>query len=192
EKNLVYPTILWKYGINEKLEFRLISELITNKNSSENLTGINPIKVGFKAKLIEEKGIVPTTSFIGHLTIPFLSTVNFRTTYFAPSFRFTMQHSLTDKISLGYNLGAEWNGEIANPTFIYTLTSGKSFTDKVGGYIELYGFVPQKEKSEHRCDGGITYFLKPNIMFDISGGVGLTKNAPKYYSSLGFSIRIPN
>ena len=72
------------------------------------------------------------------------------------------------------------------------LTSGVSLTEKVGAYIELYGFAPQNEKAEHRLDGGITYFLKPNLMFDISGGFGLTENAPKYYTSLGFSMRLPN
>ena len=192
EKNYLYPTILWKYGVNEKFEIRLISELTTNKISEKNVTGINPIKLGFKTKLIEEKGLIPTTSFIGHLTIPPLSTLNLRTTYFAPSFRFTMQHTLTRKISLGYNLGVEWDGENAEPTFIYTLTSGISLSEKTGAYLELYGFAPQKDAAEHRFNGGLTYFLKPNIMFDISGGFGLTENAPKYYSSLGFSIRLPN
>lgn len=191
-QNLLYPTILWKYGVNEKFELRLISELTTNKNIGENLTGINPIKIGFKTKLIEQNGLIPQTSFIGHLAIPFLSTSNLTTTYFAPSFRFTMQHTLTEKISLGYNLGAEWNGEDTEATFIYTLTSGISLTEKVGAYIELYGFAPQKQKLDHRFDGGITFFPKPNIMFDISGGFGLTENTPIYYSSLGFSIRLPN
>ena len=166
EKNYLYPTILWKYGVNEKFEIRLISELTTNKISEKNVTGINPIKP--------------------------LSTLNLRTTYFAPSFRFTMQHTLTRKISLGYNLGVEWDGENAEPTFIYTLTSGISLSEKTGAYLELYGFAPQKDAAEHRFNGGLTYFLKPNIMFDISGGFGLTENAPKYYSSLGLSIRLPN
>lgn len=192
ENNIFYPTVLWKYGVNENFELRLISELTKNKNIGNITTGINPVKVGFKAKLIEEKGLMPKTSFIGHFAIPFLSSPKLRTNYFAPSFRFTMQHTLTDKISLGYNLGAELYGEKAEPTFIYTITSGISFTQKVGTYIELYGFAPQREKPEHRFDGGITYLLKPNIMFDISSGFGLTINAPKYYTSLGFSIRLPN
>ena len=36
EKNYLYPTILWKYGVNEKFEIRLISELTTNKISEKN------------------------------------------------------------------------------------------------------------------------------------------------------------
>lgn len=191
EENFLYPTLLTKYGVNDKFELRLITELTTNKINSYPINGLNPVKVGFKTKLIEENGIIPLTSFIAHLSLPFLSTEKLTSTYFAPSFRFTMQHTLTDKISLGYNIGAEWNGENAEPTFIYTLTSGFALSEKIGTYIELYGFLPQKEKSEHRIDGGLTFLAKKNIMFDISGGLGLTENAPKYYTSLGFSIRLP-
>lgn len=192
EQNFLFPTVLTKYGVNDKFELRLITEISKNQNNNENKIGINPIKIGFKTKLFEEKGLIPMTSFIGHLQIPNLSTKNMSMPYFAPSFRFTMQHTLTEKIALGYNLGTEWDGENAQPTFIYTITNGFSITDKLGAYFELYGFAPQKDKADHRIDGGITFLAKKNIMLDISGGFGLTKNAPKYYTSLGFSIRLPN
>lgn len=192
EKNFFYPTTLWKFGINENLEFRLITEFITNKKDEINTSGINPIKIGFKTRLLNENGLIPQTSFIGHLAIPNLATTNFATSYFAPSFRFTMQHSLSEKIALGYNLGAEWDGESAAPTFIYTLTTGFSLSEKFGAYIEIYGFAPDKEKSNHRFVGGISYNIKPNILIDFSSGVGITNNAPSYYGSLGFSIRLPD
>ncbi len=57
--------------------------------------------------------------------------------------------------------------------------------------MEMYGFLPQKNTADHRCDGGITYLAKHNIMLDFSGGFGITRNAPAYYASLGFSIRLP-
>jgi hypothetical protein len=192
EENFLYPTLLTKYGVNDKFELRLITEVRTNKVLNNKLNGLNPIKIGFKTKLAEERGLIPLTSFIAHLSLPFLSTKGFRSTYYAPSFRFVMQHTLTEKMSLSYNIGAEWDGESAEPTFIYTLTSGYSISERVGAYIELYGFVPQKDKSEHRTDGGFTFLVKRNIMLDISGGCGLTENAPNYYASLGFSIRLPN
>lgn len=59
-------------------------------------------------------------------------------------------------------------------------------TEKIGAYVEFYGFAPQKDKADCRADGGITYFLKPNIMLDISGGFGVTEKAPEYYVAPGF------
>ena len=187
-----HPSSLLKYGINNQLELRLITESTTIHSGSQSLTGLSPIKVGFKINMVQDNGIIPRTSFITHLTIPYFASDNFKSTYFAPSFRFTMQHELTEKLGLGYNLGAEWDGESAEPIFIYTLTTGYSFTSKAGGYIELYGFAPQKSQPDHRFDCGFIYLLRPNILLDISGGIGLTDNAQKYYLALGFSFRLKN
>jgi hypothetical protein len=110
--------------------------------------------------------------------------------FYAPEFRFTMQHTLSDKFSLGYNLGSEWDGFTAAPTFIYTLTTGYAISEKMGSYVELFGFGPQKDKANHNFDGGITYLINHNFMLDLSSGVGLTANAPDYYIAFGFSYRM--
>ena len=138
----------------------------------------------------EEKGFWPKTSFIGHVLIPKMASSNFKADYYAPEFRFVMQHSLSEKISFSYNLGAEWNGFTPELSFIYTIASGYSFTDKLGSYIEIFGFAPQKELANHSFDGGITYLINNNFMLDLSSGFGITKNAPDYYVAVGFSFRI--
>ena len=43
-----YPTILWKYGLSDHFELRLITEQISEKEGLQTLTGFAPIKVGFK------------------------------------------------------------------------------------------------------------------------------------------------
>ena len=187
---IITPTVLLKYGINDHFELRMISEFVLNKQNSDQISGINPMLFGFKSRLFEEKGIKPLTSFIGHLSVPKLSAEANKTTYYAPEFRFTMQHTISEKQSLSYNLGSEWNGETAEPTFIYTLTTGYSFSEKVSGYIEFYGFVPQLEKPDHRFDFGFNYLLNSNHQLDISGGFGLSKTSPKYFISLGYSFRV--
>jgi hypothetical protein len=184
-KNFSFPTSLWKYGINDKLEIRLITELTTENK----LTGLKPITIGFKTSLLEEKGIIPKTSFIGHIKTSKLGTKAFQTSYIAPSFRFTMQHTLSKKVSLAYNLGAEWDGETPNQTYLYTLTTGYSLTEKIGCYAEIYGYFQKESKADHRIDGGLTYLVSNNFMVDLSGGIGITENAPKYYLSFGISYR---
>lgn len=186
---IVAPTILTRFGINDHFELRLITEWSVEDQYSSKTSGINPILIGFKTRLFEEKGAIPLTSFIGHIGIPKAGSKSLQTTYYAPEFRFTMQHTLSEKQSLSYNLGAEWNGESAEPTFIYTLTSGYSLTKTIGVYIELYGFCPQISKPDHRFDGGFTYLLHPNHQFDVSGGFGLSKISPEYYVALGYSFR---
>ena len=101
-----------------------------------------------------------------------------------------MQHTLSEKMSFSYNLGAEWDGLSSHPNFIYTIATGYSFTNKLGSYIELFGFAPQKEIANHSLDGGFTYLINNNFMLDLSSGIGITNNAPDHYVALGFSFRI--
>jgi hypothetical protein len=188
-RGFYYPSTLWKYGISKRFEFRLITEFVSEKQGNQTTTGLNPITVGFKVNICQEKGLLPITSFIGHLTSINIGSTAFHTKYIAPSFRFTMQHTLSDKISLAYNLGAKWDGETREHTFLYTLTTGIALTNKLGGYIEVYGFAPNYEQAEHRFDGGFTYLINNDFMLDLSGGLRLTENAPKNYISLGVSYR---
>lgn len=190
ENGLVTPTVLAKYGVNENFELRLIIEYNTIESGDQKTSGFNPILIGTKIKMCEEKGIVPKTSFIGHLLIPKLASEDFKADYYATEFRFVMQHTLAEKLSLSYNLGAEWDGITPDATFIYTLATGFTFTDKFGGYAELFGFAPQNDTANHSFDGGFTYLLSNDMMADISAGVGLTENAPDYFISCGFSFRI--
>ena len=184
------PTTLWKYGVNENFELRLITEFISEENNISKSNGFNPIYVGFKVKLTNEKGIIPKTSFISHISLPNVASSKYKTDFYAPEFRFVMQHTLNEKLSLSYNLGAEWDGFTPEPTFIYTLTTGYSISDKLGSYIELFGFGPQNDKANHSFDGGLTYLINNNFMLDLSSGVGITNNAPDYYTAIGFSFRI--
>jgi len=183
------PSSLWKYGINDNFELRLIAEFVSEKINYEKISGFTPVLIGFKFRLCEEKGIVPKTSFIGHVSIPSTAFSNYKTDFSAPEFRFTLQHTLSEKLSLGYNLGCEWDGVTPAPTYIYTLTTGFAVTDKFGSYIELFGFAPQDDSVNHNLDGGITYLISNNFMVDLSSGVGLTDNAPEHYVALGFSFR---
>lgn len=188
-REIIAPTILTRFGVNDHFELRLITEYAVKNNNLENNSGLYPLLIGFKTRLFEEKGVIPNTSFITHIGIPKLASSVYKSIYYAPEFRFTMQHTISEKQSLSYNLGAEWNGETAEPTFVYTLTTGYSITEKLGGYIEFYGFVPQVEKPDHRFDAGLTYLFNPNHQLDISAGLGLSKTSCTYYRALGYSFR---
>jgi Putative MetA-pathway of phenol degradation len=189
-KSFILPSTLWKYGINENFELRLITEFIVDKNGNQTISGVNPVLVGCKIKIAEEKGVFPKTSFIGHISLPNMASSKLKSDFFAPEFRFVMQHTVSEKISFSYNLGAEWDGFTSEPSFIYTIASGYSISEKWGSYIELFGFAPQNNRANHNFDGGLTYLINDNFMLDLSSGVGITDNAPDYYLAFGFSFRI--
>ena len=184
------PSVLWKYGVNENFELRLITEFVSEKINDEKSSGFTPILVGIKIKLCEEKGIFPKTSFIGHIGLPNTASSKYKTDYVAPEFRFTMQHTLSDKLSLGYNLGCEWDGMTPETSFVYTVTTGYSINNMISCYLELFGFATEKDKANHNFDVGFTYLINNNFLVDLSSGVGITDNAPDHYLALGCSFRI--
>ncbi len=107
----VHPTSLLKYGISNRFELRLESSFVTQKlhyiPSTVTHTILQPVEVGTKVRLFEEKGLLPKTSFIAHVGLPFLASKEF---YFEPapySARFAFQNSITENISVGYNIGVE-------------------------------------------------------------------------------------
>ncbi len=190
DTGFLLPTILAKYGVNKNLELRLVAESAVDNAGGVRTSGVKQIVVGFKANLAMENGISPQTSFRGHLGLPNFASTPYKTDYFAPAFSFLMEHTLSDKISLSYNLGAEWDGFSSEPTFVYTLATGFSLTEKLGLFTEVYGFAPQKSKADHRADAGLTYLITDNFMLDTSGGFSITNNSPNYFVSAGFSFRI--
>lgn len=191
--DLVYPTALFKYGL-KKFEFRLET---TYRSSYEHLipnpiwtNGFDPVVIGFKAALSEEKNVRPKTSFIFHIGLPTVASKTFRADHLAPAFRFTMQHSLSKSIGLGYNLGAEWDGFSSTPAWIYTFAPGFELGEKWYAYIEAFGFVQRKEPAQHNIDGGIAYYISRNVKIDMSSGFGISKASPKNYVALGLSFRV--
>jgi hypothetical protein len=192
--NYTYNTTLIKYGVNQNLELRLITEYLGEKQdisetSASSIEGISPLALGIKVKIADEKGAWPQTAMIGHINVKTGSKV-FRPNYTAADFRFTFAHTLSDKFSLSYNIGAEWNGETPEATFLYTLALGYSITDKCGMFVESYSFFTEESSPDHRFDGGLTYKITNVVQADISGGLGLNEKAPDYFLSAGLSFRL--
>lgn len=187
-----HPSTLWKVGVSEHFEVRILTEYINIQlDPNPKVDGLLPIQVGFKSKLLDQKGIVPQASFIGHLSLPGLASEQFQQTYFAPSLRLAFLHDIHDRFTVSYNVGAEWDGETPRPDFIYTFSLSAGLVAGFGVYAEIYGDVPQQLEDDNklRFDAGLTYLITNDIQADVSGGIGLTENAPEKYIAIGLSYR---
>jgi hypothetical protein len=186
-----YPATLWKIGVSENFEFRVFTQYINIQHEpNPDVDGLLPIQVGLKAKLLDQKGIVPKAALLAHLSLPGIASKQFETTYFAPSFRLAFQHAI-DRFTVSYNVGAEWNGESPRPFFIYTFSLGANIIERLGAFVEVYGDVPQQIEDDfrHRLDAGLTYLISDDVLADVSGGIGLSDNAPEKYVAIGLSYR---
>jgi len=188
------PTVLSKYGLSNKIELRLITSILTNSTlliptGTVSKTGLEPVEIGAKISLWKEKKGIPKTTFLFHVAIPGLGSNTNNINLIAPNFRFTMQNSIAKNFSIGYNIGAEWNGEDGDPAYIYTLSPGFNFTKNWYGYIEVFGAIKKNEFPQHNIDGGFAYNTSNNTKVDITSGIGISKAAPRWYIAVGFSVR---
>ncbi len=188
-----HPALLSKYGISNKLELRVITELATSKEKMQtgkydNQTGFSSLQLGGKISLWEEKGLLPKTSLIAHYDFCRWRSLE-RDGMNGANFRFTLQNSISKNISLGYNLGMRWERFDEAPAYVYTFAPGFNLSEKWYAYIELFGFVWQHNSPENSIDGGFAYNVTNNFKLDISGGIGLTEKAPGNYVAIGASVR---
>lgn len=189
-----HPTLLSKYGISNRIEFRLITTLstITFYDSSgikQKVSGLLPVELGAKISLWEEKNFIPKTSLLFHVAFPKLASEKLSADKLAPNFRFSMQHTVSKSVAIGYNIGAEWDGYNNVPVWIYTFAPGFNIGEKWYSYIEVFGFISKQDEPQHSIDGGIAYFVNSNFKLDLSSGFGISKTAPDWYVAIGGSIR---
>jgi hypothetical protein len=192
QTNYTYNSSLLKYGINENFEFRfntVYEGTRTIKSDVVNTSGMGPMSVGMKIKLAEASGVWPQAAVITNINLKTGSN-EFAPSYTATDITLSCAHTLTDRLSLTYNTGVKWNGDSPEATFLYTLSFGYAFNSKLAVFGESYGFFPEAHIADHRLDAGLTYKIAPMVQYDISSGLGLSKNSPNYFISTGLTLRL--
>ncbi|MBC3542265.1 transporter [Rufibacter sediminis] len=192
--DVFYPITLIRLGILERMELRFQDEFHKNELKDESgphqTKGLDAFTIGTKINVTEEKGLLPEIAFLGNLVIPSGSSA-FRPAHVAPEVRLALSHTLSNTFDLGYNVGYEWDGDSPEGTGIYTLSVGAALPHHWGTYLEVFGDKPEKGHWHHSADGGFTFSPRNNLQLDVSSGIGLTKDAPDYFLSAGFTFRLP-
>lgn len=188
-----HPSLLSKYGLTKFAELRLITTYATSRGTENNTiidrqNGISNVELGAKVNFFDEKGLRPKTSLLAHYDFARLRTLD-KDTVDGTNFRFSMQHTISKVLSVGYNLGMEWERFGSPPAYIYTLSPGFNIGAKWYAYIEAFGFIWKGEDPENSIDGGVAYYINDNFKVDISAGFGISKKAPDNYVAIGASFR---
>lgn len=190
-----YNTTLVRYGILDNIELRVgwnFTEGRTklNNNALDNVTsGFSPLLLGVKIDIAEENGAMPEIALIGHIFPLFSASKDYRPESTAIDFRFSLSHTLSEKSSIGYNIGGQWGSDSPEASAIYTVAYGYSISDAFGFYAELYGDLPEDNKANHYWDAGFTYLVNNDLQFDIYAGTSIT-DGQDILLGLGLSYRL--
>lgn len=194
-EDYTFNTMLIRYGILDNLELRLGWDFVegvttVNGNKLNNvMSGLSPLLLGMKIDIAEENGAMPEIALIGHVFPIFSASADYRPEYTGVDFRLSLSHTLSEKSSLGYNIGAQWGDDSAEAAAIYTMAYGYSITDKFGMYAELYGDFPEDSSANHYWDAGFTYLVCNDLQLDAYFGTSITEGQDLLFG-LGFSYRV--
>ncbi len=193
--NYLYPTTFFRYGLTKNFELRLEADIAGYSSSASGVkttqSGLNPVTIGAKYYICEQKKARPETAFFFGLTLPYIGRDDFQPLYPAPAFGFYFQNTLNDKWSLGYNASMQWSGNDANPVSLLTFSPTYNITQKIAAFAEIYGYFQKYNVPDIRCDGGVAYIPIPNLQLDISAGPGLAGPVTNFFIAAGISVRLP-
>lgn len=185
---------LFRYGVVDKLELRLggtfLIEEFKSPGFETDAKGVADFMIGAKYNFVTEHQSIPDIALLFHLFLP-VGGEEFKPTKTEPQAVVSMAKSVNDFLSLGTNIGTQYNSADEEMNYLYTLAAGLGLSEKLGAFIEIYSEMFQSSKPFMSLDAGFTYLLLPNLQLDISGGNGLFHNSKFWYLGTGLSVRIP-
>lgn len=185
---ILYPTTLFRLGISERIELRMLNQLERTKLSStfiENITqGISDLEVGFKIALAGNSETRFSAAFLSHLIMP-TGTGEISTDSYQSVNKLALGLSLTDNISTGLNIGYQFREE-SEGLLLYSLVAGISINDRISLFTELYGSSGGEDGFILDYNNGFTYLIKHNLQLDLAFGTGLTREMN--YAGTGISV----
>lgn len=196
-KNLGFNSTLLRYGIHPRLELRMgvayagYEEEYEESDHTTKYNGFAPLVIGLKWNFLEGDGPIPTMALLSHIDIPAIASDDFNDGNVLQNIVLAGSWELSSVFSFGFNFGTRVDWKQSDFTTIYTTSLGMGITKWLGAFVEFYGFLPDGEYSDHRFDMGFTFPVRHNLQFDVSGGMGISKNSPDGFAGFGFAWRLP-
>ena len=195
-RSISTPTLL-RLGVSDTLELRMETEgwmRETTGGVSEH--GMNDISIGTKWHVLDgdEESGRPALAWLFHADLPTGSRA-FKGQGTRPSVRLTAEWDLPDGFGLGVMSGLYRDRNEAGQHFtggILAATFGKSFTEKLHGFVELAGQQIAKARNGGSLvtfDTGASYLITESLQVDTALFFGLNKTSPDLGWTVGISAK---
>jgi hypothetical protein len=112
-----FPQALLRYGLTENLELRfgyagyVWEKAVGSRAGALDAEGSGDLSLGFKVKLWDEEDWRPEAAFISHVSLP-TGKAPISSERFDPDYRFAFTNTLSERMSLTYNVGQIWKSEV--------------------------------------------------------------------------------
>ena len=184
-----FSNTMFRYGLFDGMELRLCGDGFIYNNGSKWKPAFSGVSIGTKIRCFEGNGAAPAVSVLADFSIPATATKGFAVENLAPSLYLLFENPLNDKFSLGYNVGAEWDGASPSPVAFLALCLGYSINDDLGCFAESYNYFG-KAGNQYCADFGFNYMVARKVQLDLAANLDLCNPANCWAVSFGVAWQI--
>jgi Putative MetA-pathway of phenol degradation len=196
------PTLL-RLGVSENWELRFETDGRLNQrledlntNQTDHANGYADFALGFKWHQDDgdEKTMSPSAAWIFHLDMP-AGSKEFLSQKVRPSLRYVAEWELANDYSVGVMPGLIYEVNDDGDRYwagIFGLVVGKSFSDKLRGFVEFGGQSIASESnggSQLTFDIGMAYLVTDLVQLDLVYNRAMNQYTPNDTLGLGLSIK---
>ena len=185
---LLAPTTLFRQGISNRFELRIVSQFEQIRFQEETTKGISDLEIGTKIQLYKKAQSRTQIAWLSHLRLP-TGSDGLTDRSFGTINKLSVSHKINEFTAIGYNIGYNYFG-IDRGDLTYSAALGFSLNRHVSIYVEPYGMLSNFKESIVNFDAGFTYLVHDNLQFDFSFGTGVSDRMN--YVSIGCSWKIIN
>ena len=187
-----FSNTLLRYGLFPNMEIRLGGDgfLCQEVGAAQGFKpAFSGLSIGTKIKCFEGQGAVPAMSVLADFAVPYTASQGFNVDYLAPSLYLLFENPVNDWLSVGYNLGAEWDGTLPNATTFAAVCLGFTASENLGCFIESYNYFGSLG-NVYAMDLGLNWMVAPKIQLDLAANMDLTNPAQCWSISCGVAWQI--
>lgn len=159
---------LLRYGLVDWAEIRVGMDLLHEGST----TGLSALNVGTKISLGENRGWIPAVSLLANLQCPRIGSSAFTPSHLATQLYVLFQNQVASWFNVGYSLGAEWDGTLAEPSTFAAVCLGFSITESFGCFVESYNYFHSLGNT-YAIDLGVNWVVTRNLQLDLAANLDL-------------------
>jgi hypothetical protein len=187
--------LLVRFGIGERSEARIgLGSYTRIEDELGSISGFEDPALEIKYRFTEDAGDLapgqPAVALVFGTSIP-VGDKELTDDEWVPAAVFAFDWDL-GRFGVGANLGGSYEaGEDRFVQAFASLTGGYSVTDRLGAYVEWYGFSEEEKDgpSTHYVNGGISFLINNDLIVDARIGTGLNDADPDWFAGVGGAIR---
>jgi hypothetical protein len=189
-ENIYFNSTLLRFGINRNAEIRLQTDLLRARNYGQQDFGLNPLTLGTKVLIFKGRSILPMTSMLMNVTLPWIGNKSFGPAHLSPSVYLLMQNDVTDKLNVCYNFGAMYDEQQERANEFFALCLSYGITDRFSAFLENYNWFASGAPPSNNIDLGFTWVVQKNVQLDLSGNLSLQDLNNYFMINFGVAWRI--